>query len=246
MKNSLKINDLSVSIENEKKIKNVSLEILPGTISLLYGPNGAGKSSLAKAILNHPEYKITGAISYNKEKILKYATDKIVNKYKIFLSHQAPVEISGISMMQFNLELHNRFNPDNFMASFEFVDHLKKLLVKVGLDESFVDRDFNVGFSGGERKKNELLQMLIMKPKFAILDEIDSGMDSESLKKLQKAVKNFAKTNQCGFLIISHNPTISKNFEFDNIYEMKSGEISCQDRASDNKKDRARVRKKSL
>lgn len=229
--NMLITNNLTVETKNESGtwiqiLKKINIQIKAGEINLLLGPNGAGKSTLAKAILNFPGSKKSGEIIVDKQDITKYSTEKIVNQCKIFISHQNPSEISGINILEFTRSLYNRFHKEDIKSGFEFLDEFNELLEKVGLEKEFVDREVNVAYSGGEKKKAEIIQMLVMQPRYAILDEIDSGLDIESVKRIYKIINEAAKKNRTGFLIITHSPSIIKYLTPDNTYIMVNGEIN--------------------
>lgn len=217
------IHDLTINIfeTNETVLDKINLSIKPGEIVLLTGPNGSGKSTLAKAILGHPTIKTTGKISIEKIDISKFPTAKRAQT-GVFLAHQTPPEIPGVKYVQFLREAYNSQHEAkdriDVWQTYELIEQNSK---PSGLESNLLERDLNSGFSGGERKKSELLQLLTLKPKYAILDEIDSGMDIKSVKITYKLITEMAKTNKTGFLIISHNPNIEKLLKIDKKIEIK-------------------------
>ncbi|WGH25375.1 MAG: Fe-S cluster assembly ATPase SufC [Candidatus Shikimatogenerans bostrichidophilus] len=212
----LKIKNLYSSINNTLIIKNLNLKIKNGEIHILMGPNGSGKSTLSYIITGKPKYKINkGEIIFCKKKINELSPDKI-SKLGIFLSFQNPIEIDGITMFNF-LKILKKKN--NFKK-------LYKLCKILNIDKKDLYRFFNLGFSGGEKKKNEILQMLILKPKFIILDEIDSGLDIDTIKYLFKIIKIYLKNNpKCSLLIITHNTSIIKYIIPNKVHIIYNGSI---------------------
>ncbi|WGH25188.1 MAG: Fe-S cluster assembly ATPase SufC [Candidatus Shikimatogenerans bostrichidophilus] len=212
----LKIKNLYSSINNTLIIKNLNLKINNGEIHILMGPNGSGKSTLSYIITGKPKYKINkGKIIFCKKIINTLSPDKI-SKLGIFLSFQNPIEIDGITMF-------------NFFKNIKKKNNLKKIykLCKIlNIDKKDLYRFFNLGFSGGEKKKNEILQMLILKPKFIILDEIDSGLDIDTIKLLFKIIKHYLKNNpKCSLLIITHNTNIIKYIIPNRVHIIYNGSI---------------------
>jgi Fe-S cluster assembly ATP-binding protein len=191
----LKVNNLSVEADNKEILKGLNLEINKGEIHVIMGPNGAGKSTLANALLNNPKYKrLNGDIEFEEENINELKTDERAKK-GLFLSFQYPEEIPGITV-------------ENFLK----------------MDESYASRYLNVGFSGGEKKKNEILQMLTLNPKLAILDESDSGLDVDAIRIVSKGIKMFSNENN-GVLIITHNTKILENLNPDYVHVLVDGRI---------------------
>lgn len=223
MKNLLKIEDLHVKAEEKEILKGLNLNINKGEIHVIMGPNGAGKSTLANVILNNPEYKKTsGQITFNGEVINELSTDKIAQK-GIFMSFQSPEEIPGISTLNF-LKVVKSKNENKPIKFFEFRDNVKNYMKELNMNEKLINRNLNVGFSGGEKKKNEILQMLLLNPKLAILDETDSGLDVDAIKAVSKGIEMF-KSSENAILIITHNMKILENLKVDYVHILIDGKI---------------------
>ena len=191
----LEVKDLRVSIDGKEILSGLNLKVEKGEVHAIMGPNGSGKSTLANAILGHPKYSIqSGDILVKGESILKMPTDQRAKK-GLFLGFQYPTEISGVGYSHFlrnayntlNKSLGEEQNREVFLTVREFQEYVKKNLDAVGLDPSFLGRYLNEGFSGGEKKRSEVMQMLVLKPNIAILDEPDSGLDIDSVKSVAEA-----------------------------------------------------------
>ena len=220
MQNILKLENLSVSAEDKQILNDINLTVKSGEIHVIMGPNGSGKSTLAHTIMGHPKYKITsGKIFLNKKEFSKLKTEQRA-KLGIFLGFQNPLEVSGIKLFSFLKTI----NPEKEDA-LTFLKNTKEKLKKLDIKEEFLERDLNFNFSGGEKKRSELLQMQILKPKFAILDEIDSGMDMDTLKMAAKIILKSAKEDQTGIILITHNTKILKNISPDFIHIIKDKTI---------------------
>ena len=218
----LEIKNLSVNIEKKEIIKGLNLKLEKGKIYALMGPNGSGKSTLAQVIMGNPKYDFSGEILFNGEKISDLPTEKRAKK-GIFLSFQYPVEIPGIAISNFLRTAYSSLTgkKQNVM---DFHKVLLKNSKKVNLPENFLSRHLNEGFSGGEKKKAEILQMLVLNPKFAILDETDSGLDIDSLKTVANGIKNFI-TQEKTVLIITHYKRMLEYIKPDKIFIIKKGQI---------------------
>lgn len=223
MNKLLEIKDLYVKAGEKEILKGLNLTINHGEIHVIMGPNGAGKSTTANVIFNSPEYtKTNGIVQFEGENINNLSTDKIARK-GIFMSFQSPEEIPGISTMNFLRYAKNKID-DKPVKFFEFKDQVKKYVEELNMNPKLIDRDLNVGFSGGEKKKNEILQMLILNPKLAILDETDSGLDVDSIKTVSKGIKMFKNDNNA-VLIITHNTKILQNLNVDYVHVLVDGKI---------------------
>lgn len=223
MNKLLEIKDLYVKAGEKEILKGLNLTINHGEIHVIMGPNGAGKSTTANVIFNSPEYtKTNGIVQFEGENINNLSTDKIARK-GIFMSFQSPEEIPGISTMNFLRYAKNKID-DKPVKFFEFKDQVKKYVEELNMNPKLIDRDLNVGFSGGEKKKNEILQMLILNPKLAILDETDSGLDVDSIKTVSKGIKMFKNDNNA-VLIITHNTKILQNLSVDYVHVLVDGKI---------------------
>ncbi len=215
----LEIKNLKVSVEGKMILKGVTLTINKGEIHALMGQNGSGKTTLAKALMGHPKYVIEeGQIILNGEDITEASPDERAQK-GLFMTFQYPVEVSGVSLMNFlraakksretQSENEEKFDvqkarAQELVSALKFKKYLKDKLELVGVDEGFVSRYLNEGFSGGEKKRSEILQLATLEPDFAILDEIDSGLDIDALKVVADAVKAVKQQHEMGLLIITH------------------------------------------
>ena len=187
------------------------------------GPNGAGKSTLANVILNNPAYiKKGGSIELEGENINDLSTDKIAKK-GIFMSFQSPEEIPGISSANF-LKFAKGKITEKPVKVFEFKKQLEDYMQELNMNPKLIERNLNVGFSGGEKKKNEILQMLVLNPKLAILDETDSGLDVDAIKTVSKGI-NMYHSNENAVLIITHNTRILENLKIDYVHVLVDGKI---------------------
>ena len=187
------------------------------------GPNGAGKSTLANVILNNPVYtKISGEVDFDGENINDLSTDKIANK-GVFMSFQTPEEIPGITVTNF-LKYTKGKKENKPIKIFQFKDEVKKYMEELNMNSKLMERDFNVGFSGGEKKKNEILQMLVLNPKLAILDETDSGLDVDAIRTVSKGIEMFKNENN-GVLIITHGTKILSQLKVDYVHILIDGKI---------------------
>lgn len=223
MSKLLEIKDLHVKAGDKEIIKGLNLEVNKGEVHVIMGPNGAGKSTLANVILNNKEYtKIQGEIDFEGENINDLTTDKIAKK-GIFMSFQSPEEIPGISTLNFLKYAKNKIT-DKPVKIFEFKDEVKKYMEELSMNPKLIERNLNVGFSGGEKKKNEILQMLVLNPKLAILDETDSGLDVDAIKIVSKGIEMY-KNEQNAVLIITHNTRILDHLKVDYVHVLVNGKI---------------------
>ena len=187
------------------------------------GPNGSGKTTTANAILNNQAYKkIKGSIIFEGQDITNIKTDEIARK-GIFMSFQLPEEIPGISVNNFLKYAKNKITGKP-VKIFSFKDEVKKYMQELKMDIEYAERSLNVGFSGGEKKKNEILQMLVLNPKLAILDETDSGLDVDAIKTVSKGIEMF-KNEENAVLIITHNMKILENLKVDFVHILIDGKI---------------------
>lgn len=223
----LNIKNLSVKvIDSDINILNkLNLEIGNGEVHAIMGPNGTGKSTLAKIIMGHYQYEVTnGSIKFNNKDITKLSVDERA-KLGIFLSMQDPTVIDGVSNSEFIRTAQNEINGSKTNL-YEFIKNMESSLDDLKLDSNMIHRSINKDFSGGEKKKNEILQMKLLKPKFIILDELDSGLDVDSLKIVCKNINKYLKDNKdCSILIITHYPRILEYIKPDYVHILKDGNI---------------------
>lgn len=224
MSDLLKIQDLNVNIENKQVLHNVSLTVNAGETHVLMGPNGAGKSTLGFTIMGNPRYTVSGGkIFFDGEDITEMGADKRAAK-GIFLSFQTPLEVPGISLESFiRTALQQRTGKR--VKLFQFQKELKAMMQILNMDESYASRDLNVGFSGGEKKKSEILQLLMLKPKLAILDETDSGLDVDAVRTVSRGIEEYQKTQNGALIIITHSTKILESLKVDKTHVLVKGRI---------------------
>jgi Fe-S cluster assembly ATP-binding protein len=221
----LKIENLNVSIEGKHILRDFNLEVKGGEIHAIMGPNGTGKSTLASAIMGHPKYEITsGSIHIDGEDVLEMEVDERA-KAGLFLAMQYPSEISGITNADFLRSAINSGREEGEEISLmKFIRKMDKKMDVLDMDQSFSQRYLNEGFSGGEKKRNEILQLLMLEPKIAILDEIDSGLDIDALKVVSKGI-NEMRSEDFGCLIITHYQRLLNYITPDKVHVMMQGRI---------------------
>ncbi len=221
----LSIRNLSVSINEKKVLNNFNLDIMPGDIHVIMGPNGVGKSTLSRVIMGDNNYVIEkGKIEFNGEDITKMTTDAR-SRLGIFLAMQNPLEIDGVTNQDF-LRTAMSSHLGKQVGLYEFIKCCENASEELKMDKNLIHRSLNVGFSGGEKKKNEVLQLKLLKPKFVILDELDSGLDVDSLKTVAKNIVNYKKDNpDTSILIITHLSNILKYIKPDYVHVLSNGKI---------------------
>lgn len=221
----LQIIDLHVSVEGKEILKGVNLELNTGEFHVIMGPNGTGKSTLVSTIMGHYKYEVTkGQILLDGEDVLSMSVDERSRK-GLFLAMQYPSEIEGVTNSDFiKTALHARMEKDEKFSLLKFIKAFDKATSELKMREDLPHRYVNVGFSGGEKKRNEILQMKMLKPKFALLDEIDSGLDVDALRIVGENV-NAMKSNDFATLVITHYERLLDYLDIDKVHILMQGKI---------------------
>jgi Fe-S cluster assembly ATP-binding protein len=226
---TLEIVDLHAEVEGKEILKGVNLTIKQGEVHALMGPNGSGKSTLAYTLLGHPKYKVTkGDILVDGVSVVSYPPDKRA-KSGLFLAFQYPVTVPGVTMFSFLRAAYNSVHTDEKNQAptlYEFREVMNEKMKLLGVDESFMHRYLNEGFSGGEKKRAEILQLALLRPKFAVLDETDSGLDIDALKTVAEGVSKIAGSD-LGVLIITHYQRILKYIKPNYVHVLYEGKITA-------------------
>ena len=223
-KELLKVKNLHVKVQEGEILHGVDLDIKDGETHVLMGPNGTGKSTLGYALIGHPGYEISeGKIEFAGEDITEAGADERAKK-GIFLSFQNPIEVPGVSLSSFIRSALEQIS-DEKIKVWDFNKRLKETMKILDMDEAYAERDLNVGFSGGEKKKAEVLQLLMLKPKLAILDETDSGLDVDAVKTVSAGIEEFQKRCGGALLIITHSTKILESLKVDKVHIMLDGKI---------------------
>lgn len=221
----MKITNLKVNVEGKEILKGVDLEVKAGEVVAVMGPNGSGKSTLAFALAGHPKYEATGEMSLGGKSIMEMSPDERANE-GLFLANQYPVAIAGLTVSSFLYQLYKKRNPEGKgMKLLEFRTWIEKQAELLELNTDLLKRGLNDGFSGGEKKKLEILQLIVFNPKQVILDEIDSGLDVDALKRIAKTVALVSKERKIGVLVITHYNRILKYLVPDRVIVLKAGKI---------------------
>ncbi|MGV2939968.1 Fe-S cluster assembly ATPase SufC [Mesobacillus sp. LC4] len=221
----LSIKDLQVEIEGKQILKGVNIEVKGGEIHAIMGPNGTGKSTLSSSIMGHPKYEVTnGTVTLDGEDVLEMEVDERA-RAGLFLAMQYPSEISGVTNADFlRSALNSRLGEGNEISLMKFIRKMDKQMEFLEMDLDMAQRYLNEGFSGGEKKRNEILQLMMLEPKIAILDEIDSGLDIDALKVVSKGI-NEMRGEDFGCLIITHYQRLLDYITPDYVHVMMQGRI---------------------
>lgn len=228
--NVLKIEDLEVKIEEKKVLSGFNLSVKSGEIHAIMGPNGCGKSSLCYSLLGHPKYEVgKGKVMLNNQDILKMPTEQRARE-GIFLAFQYPKEVDGITFGNFLRQAVNtqRKAANTMSKEFspgEYFKIMEENLNNLNMDRRFIGRGVNSGFSGGEKKKAEIVQMMALNPKFAFLDEIDSGLDIDALKDVTTGIKKCFEETGMGLVLITHTQRLLHQINADHVHVMVDGKI---------------------
>lgn len=219
---SLNIKNYSLALTEQEKslLDRVNLEIKKGELIVLVGENGSGKTSFAMSLLGFPGFGRIGSVKIEGEETVGKSIDEIA-KLGLFVSFQSPPEIDGLSLFNFINTSYRAIHGNSGLSSFKLRKRILEIAELVGLGESFLERSTNQGFSGGERRKSEVLQMLILEPKVSVLDEVDSGLDIKSTNKIAKILRQKADEGNQSFLIISHSPEFIRKLNPNRIIELK-------------------------
>lgn len=227
----LNIAGLTASVDEKTILQGIDLAVGAGETHVLMGPNGAGKSTMGHVIMGDPVYTVThGTITFDGQDITNLSPDKR-SRAGLFLSFQAPVEIPGVPLSSF-LRAQIAGRPGLEMKGKEFRRRVKELAAELDMDTAYLNRELGVGFSGGEKKKVEMLQLLLLQPKLAILDETDSGLDVDALGVVSRGMDAYRKSTDGSLVIITHNTRILEHLEVDRVHVMVNGRIVREDDAS--------------
>ena len=227
----LDIAGLSASVDDKTILHGIDLTVGAGETHVLMGPNGAGKSTMGHVIMGDPVYTVKeGTITFDGSDITELSCDKR-SRAGLFLSFQAPVEIPGVPLSSF-LRASVAGRPGLEMKGKEFRRRVKELAAELDMDTAYLNRELGVGFSGGEKKKVEMLQLLLLQPKLAILDETDSGLDVDALGVVSRGMDAYRRSTDGSLVIITHNTRILEHLEVDRVHVMVSGRIVREDDAS--------------
>ena len=222
----LEIKNLQVSINNKSILKGLNLSIKPGELHAIMGPNGSGKSTLANVLSGKDGYKISGKLNFEGKNLKEIPIEERAKK-GIFLAFQYPLEIPGVKTNNFlktSLNSIRKARGEKEIDTLSFLKLVKEKSSELGIDENFLSRQLNVGFSGGEKKKNEILQMKILDPNFSILDETDSGLDIDALKVIANGV-NSSRNKKKSFLVITHYQRLLNYIKPDFVHVLSDGKI---------------------
>ena len=223
----LKVSGLSAGTEDKTILHDIDLTVAAGECHVLMGPNGAGKSTLGHVIMGDPQYKVgVGSIEFDGTDVTGLAADKR-SVAGIFLSYQAPVEVPGVPLNSYLRTICDK-RPQLKMKGKEFRKHVRELAKSLDFDPAYLDRELGVGFSGGEKKKVEMLQLLLLQPKLAILDETDSGLDVDALSVVSRGIEAYRQQCDGALLVITHNTRILERLDVDRTHVMVKGNLVAE------------------
>ncbi len=220
------IKNLNVKAKDKHILKDLNLSI--EGIEVIMGKNGSGKSTLMKAIMGDPSYTLEGEIIIDNENILNFETNERANKYRIFLSFQSPPMLEGITLDQLIRRIYYKakgYDDRDLSKIKEFREYINDWIEMLGIDNEFLKREINKDLSGGEKKKSEILQMIAFQPKYILLDEIDSGLDVDSLRRISEVINKYVSKTGAKVLLITHYNRILKYIKPDRVHIMKEGRI---------------------
>lgn len=228
MKSLLKIHGLTAAAGETPILRGIDLTVGPGETVVIMGPNGSGKSTLAKVLAGHPEYTVKGSVLMNGKQLLDLSPDERA-KAGLFLAFQYPVEIPGVRVLNFLWTVYTQQHPQRgkreHASIVDFRDWLVGRANELGVPESLLSRGLNEGFSGGEKKRVEILQMAVMKPKLAVLDETDSGLDIDAIKTVAQGVSRIQEETGMSAIVITHYQRILQYLKYDTVHVVVNGRV---------------------
>lgn len=220
--NLLETKNLKAYAEDKEIVKGVTLSVKPGEVHVIMGQNGSGKSTLLNALAGHPKYRVEGSATFDGKDLLKMKPHERA-RAGMFLAFQQPNEVSGVTLSNFLRRAYvARFGKEVSVAEFEKI--LREKMRMLGMESSFAERGVNEGFSGGEKKRSEILQLAVLEPKLAMLDELDSGLDVDALAKIADTIALIRKQDS-SLIIVTHYARILKNLKADHVHVMRDGKI---------------------